>query len=867
MSTTTQEDCSAKVNQINKKDNEKSRKAFSSSHKKHKHEDSRHFKFGRKRLQSFTNNTKFFPPYKRRKKEGVIIPPTKFLLGGNICDPLNLNSMQDEEVNRAMNAVTPKSSPLPTPKHKKEVIEVLIPPNICDPLNLNNCNDNEEYEKQLISPTKKGSKRRNKKRKRASSCSGKDDTKEVQEMEMKDTEIINSVESNGSSASERIMSLSEDIVFDSPSESQVKDCKLESPQKDKGKLRLKGLEDSKDKRLRKLDVKDKIVSPVIPQPGAWKPRPQHRPSQDKKKKQQSLPNFKEKDARYQYGNYNKYYGYRNPHHVVDTRLTVFAQRKHLFFGKDILDIGCNIGHITLSIARDLLARNVTGIDIDRTLIKIARKNVKHYVNCVQSPASNEDNGEGQRDSDTNFFPMSMPINYGPIDIPGFTKNKNHRGFPYNVNFVQGNYVLEDDALLCLEQPQFDTILCLSITKWIHLNYGDAGLKRAFKRMYAQLRPGGVLVLEPQGWASYGRKKNLTERIYKNYQSIEFFPNKFTQYLLSPEVGFNKCEVVSIPPHPSKGFQRPIQLFTKVASIIETTENLETVNTSVSDQSSENTQVRNERRDQKQKDLERRQYERELFPKDKEGNMSEISQQSGESINQYDQLENVYAPSATPCYDTPGHNNDSSQSMEVSKMCYVDVSIEHHKIDVEMQDVNNKQTKESVSQTSSSLNKSNVEPTVKEIQKVVECSDNKDDPMINKKDGMKRLADDKTVIDEDSKNLKKKSRTDENINKTCKEQVNSIQSKSIIKDKHTIEKINFRSVEKINKACRPTVQSSKKSFQDLDGVQLLSNISNNEGSSEPLLSSKSDFHQDKRGVTTKDGVNDKSANDNQQIIPK
>lgn len=54
------------------------------------------------------------------------------------------------------------------------------------------------------------------------------------------------------------------------------------------------------------DTKDKIVSPVIPQPGAWKPRTQHRPSQDKKKKQQqTMPNFREKDARYQYGNYNR----------------------------------------------------------------------------------------------------------------------------------------------------------------------------------------------------------------------------------------------------------------------------------------------------------------------------------------------------------------------------------------------------------------------------------------------------------------------------------------------------------------------------------------------------------------------------------
>lgn len=171
-----------KLGQNNKKENDKSRKPFNLSHKKHnKHEDNRHFKFSnRKRPQSsFSSNGKFFPPYKRRKKEGAIIPPTKFLLGGNICDPLNLNSMQDEEINRAMNAVTPKSSPLPTPKHKKEIIEVIIPPNICDPLNLTNCNDNEEYEKQLISPTKRNSKRRNRKRKRVSSGSGKDEAKMV----------------------------------------------------------------------------------------------------------------------------------------------------------------------------------------------------------------------------------------------------------------------------------------------------------------------------------------------------------------------------------------------------------------------------------------------------------------------------------------------------------------------------------------------------------------------------------------------------------------------------------------------------------------------------------------------------------------
>lgn len=650
-----------KVGQNNKKENEKSRKVFNLSHKKHnKHDDNRYFKqLHRKRPQSsFCSNGKSFPPYKRRKKEGVIIPPTKFLLGGNICDPLNLNSMQDEEINRAMNAVTPKSSPLPTPKHKKEIIEVIIPPNICDPLNLTNCNDNEEYEKQLISPTKRNSKRRNRKRKRAYSGSGKDEGKMV---DPNDTNKLRETEGNNiidKSSTERLSGekISLEETPSTQNENCLKDNKTESPQKDKNKLRLKGLEEIKDKRLRKIDAKDKIVSPVIPQPGAWKPRPQHRPSQDKKKKQQhAMPNFRLKDARYQYGNYNRYYGYRNPHHEVDPRLKMFAQRKELFLQKDILDIGCNIGHITLSVARDFGAKSVTGIDIDRTLINIARKNVKHYVNCVQSPASNEDNDK-RDSSDASFFPMSMPISYGPVDIPGFTKNK-HKGFPYNVIFVQGNYVLENDSLLCAEQTQFDTILCLSITKWIHLNFGDAGLKQTFKRMHAQLRPGGVLVLEPQGWASYTKKKNLTERIHKNYHSIEFRPHNFTQYLLST-VGFCQCEVVSIPPHPSKGFQRPIHLFTKAGGPSSTI--TERVNDNITSDTLQSRQERMTRRDQEEiRDMERMKYERELFPKENNniGNMSEISQHSGD-LNQYEQLANVYAPSATPNYDTPSRNSDS-----------------------------------------------------------------------------------------------------------------------------------------------------------------------------------------------------------------
>ncbi|CAG14756.1 unnamed protein product, partial [Tetraodon nigroviridis] len=60
--------------------------------------------------------------------------PSHFLLGGNIFDPLNLNSLLDEDVNKATNQETPQSSPLPS--RGGDPIEILVPRDITDPLNL-----------------------------------------------------------------------------------------------------------------------------------------------------------------------------------------------------------------------------------------------------------------------------------------------------------------------------------------------------------------------------------------------------------------------------------------------------------------------------------------------------------------------------------------------------------------------------------------------------------------------------------------------------------------------------------------------------------------------------------------------------------
>ncbi|KAI9527156.1 hypothetical protein NQZ68_032736 [Dissostichus eleginoides] len=76
---------------------------------------------------------------KRRRRansdsQSESVLPSNFLLGGNIFDPLNLNSLLDEDVNRATNQETPKCSPLPL--RGGDPVEILVPRDITDPLNL-----------------------------------------------------------------------------------------------------------------------------------------------------------------------------------------------------------------------------------------------------------------------------------------------------------------------------------------------------------------------------------------------------------------------------------------------------------------------------------------------------------------------------------------------------------------------------------------------------------------------------------------------------------------------------------------------------------------------------------------------------------
>ena len=104
-------------------------------------------------------------------------------------------------------------------------------------------------------------------------------------------------------------------------------------------------------------------------------------------------------------------------------------------------------------------------------------------------------------------------------------------------------------------------MALSITKWIHLNWGDEGMKRFFKRIFCHLKPGGRFILETQTFESYYKRAKTLPMLKENYKKIEFKPDQFKDYLLK-EIGFETCEDLGVLKANAKGFERPLQIFKK-----------------------------------------------------------------------------------------------------------------------------------------------------------------------------------------------------------------------------------------------------------------------------------------------------------------
>lgn len=258
-----------------------------------------------------------------------------------------------------------------------------------------------------------------------------------------------------------------------------------------------------------------------------------------------------------YGNYHGYYSKRP--FVRDSRLSLLPP--HFFAGKTVLDIGCNEGWVTCEIGQLWGAQGILGVDIDDTLIRAAWKRrrslwsqqslgLRLHDPSVVTPKRVKQ----YHDDDHDYFPASCEHSYGPLPIPS-----NRRGvavFPHNVTFRTMDWMTEQDAS---DESRYDIVLALSITKWIHLNHGDHGIKTFFQKIHRNLKPGGTLILEPQAWETYSKARRMDERLRDIAKHLHLRPADFHRVL--GDIGFGP------PMHLGSvgegGFRRPVDLYVKI----------------------------------------------------------------------------------------------------------------------------------------------------------------------------------------------------------------------------------------------------------------------------------------------------------------
>ena len=455
-------------------------------------------KLGRDRfLKRRRSQTMFF----RKRRSSINGQPFKFFYGGSIADPLNLNGL----INRSelSNTVTPMGSPMITPLRGDVLLPIFHYTNINDPLNLGG-----EYPDDFlnIKPKPRTRKRR---------YSYKKHNKPKEETGMNEPQ--DNLSLNASSNNEEIEAKSELLPISNKSEiAQISD-----------ECTLIPLDITTDQNV-------SITSDKHLEPGPSKAKQKSR-----RPKQPPVIKHKTKNALFKFGNYSSYVGYCNLKNC-DARVDIAASED--LHGKSVLDIGCNVGNVTIKIARDHRPRRVVGIDVDPHLIHVANKNLSYFSNMSNTQQS--------------CCPCSMKTLYGPLTSHPLLKMEDNVAegtFPFNIEFkvvrvsqyysgwsmhnvcnvskyFQENYVPLSNFEAKMQKPEFDVIVAFRVTKYIQLNHGDDGLKRTFVKIFNHLKPGGKLYLQAQDWQSYKEKKKLTVSIQCNKTYVCIYIYIFYVYI-------------------------------------------------------------------------------------------------------------------------------------------------------------------------------------------------------------------------------------------------------------------------------------------------------------------------------------------------
>lgn len=238
------------------------------------------------------------------------------------------------------------------------------------------------------------------------------------------------------------------------------------------------------------------------------------------------------------GAYKRYYNRRSGDSETgeDDRLPILKTVLEKIPNPYVLDIGCNDGSITMATAK-FGPSQVVGIDTDMKLVKRARNTVRDAVLSTQKKKTVDVVDSGNKDP----------------------RKDEDNVFPYNVTF-RCEDICETNARTAAEKAKYDVVLCLSVTKWIHITHGDEGIKRFFTTVRNCLKKKGCLVLEPQLSKSYkmARKRGQAPK-EMTLKAFKLRPEMFKEYLLG-EGGFHRMELLRDVRGKGQAFNRPVMAF-------------------------------------------------------------------------------------------------------------------------------------------------------------------------------------------------------------------------------------------------------------------------------------------------------------------
>ena len=194
------------------------------------------------------------------------------------------------------------------------------------------------------------------------------------------------------------------------------------------------------------------------------------------------------------------------------------------------------------------AAAVTGVDVDPDLIRRAHGHLSFQMSRMKP---------GEPAGSTLYFPVSSVLEHG--HRPSLRRGEGVEQDDVSVLSNDVRFDCEDWVVVDASSPRqrrYDTILALSVVKWIHLQHLDAGLARFFSKCQTSLHLHGYLILEVQPWSSYEKavRPHKSPHLAANLTQLEIRPDDFDDILLG--LGFVKVRT-------SDELPRRIDIYQKV----------------------------------------------------------------------------------------------------------------------------------------------------------------------------------------------------------------------------------------------------------------------------------------------------------------